>query len=198
MDPQARATFNLKGASILLVERGTMDMDILVQIMVGFGAKNFSKCHTMDEAKAAVAKTEFDLMIIDAVLGDEDGYELVRWIRREAAGANRFAPLIVVSPHTQTSRVARARDCGAHFLIAKPLRPMVLLERILWVAREKRPFVSTERYAGPDRRFKFEGPPPGSAGRRSDDLGDLVGDAKEPNMSQDQIDALMQPQKVSL
>ena len=69
-----------------------------------------------------------------------------------------------------------------------------MLERILWIAREQRPFVA---YAGPDRRFKFDGPPEGGAGRRRDDLSKDVGDAVAPNMSQDQIDALLSVKRVS-
>jgi hypothetical protein len=67
-----------------------------------------------------------------------------------------------------------------------------MLERILWVAREQRGFVACDSYAGPDRRFKFDGPPAGGPGRRRDDLSADVGDAVMPNMSQDQIDALLQ------
>lgn len=199
LDPGSRAKFNLKNASILLVESGSMGMDILVQIMVGFGAKTLHKCETADQARQSVSRIEMDLMIIDAALGDEDGYELVRWIRRECVSDhNRYAPILMIAAHTQANKVTLARDCGAHFVIAKPLTPVVLLERILWVAREQRKMVTTDTYVGPDRRFKFEGPPAGMPGRRKDDLPEELGAAITPNMSQDEIDALMNPRKVSL
>lgn len=35
-------------------------------------------------------------------------------------------------------------------------------------------------------------------GRRSGDLNDEIGAAVEPNMSQDEIDSVMKPQKVSV
>ena len=56
--------------------------------------------------------------------------------------------------------------------VAKPLTPSVVLQRIHWVASDKRQFVDVVdgSYVGPDRRFKFEGPPPGSEGRRETDL----------------------------
>lgn len=198
LNPGSRARFNLKNASIMLVEHGSLGMDILVQIMVGFGAKTLHKCETADEARVTICRTEMDLIIVDALLGDDNGYELVEWMRREAPEPNKFAPMLMLSAHTQASKIARARDCGAHFIIAKPLTPVVLLERILWVAKEQRRFVATDSYIGPDRRFKFEGPPAGTTGRRKDDLPESVGEAKAPNMSQDEIDALMAPRKVTL
>jgi len=196
--PTSRSKFNLKNASVLLVVTGLQSLDVLVQILVGFGAKNFSKCETVGDARESLKKTPFDLIIIDAVIGEEDGYDLMSWVRREAPEINRYVPVIMVSGHTARSKVVKARDCGAHFTVAKPLTPIVLLERILWIAQERRPFVNTDCFAGPDRRFKFTGPPVGSAGRRRDDLSANVGEAKEPNLSQAEIDSLMAPQKVAL
>ncbi len=47
-----------------------------------------------------------------------------------------------------------ARDAGANVVVAKPLSPEILLQRIHWVARESRSFIVAPNYAGPDRRFK--------------------------------------------
>jgi hypothetical protein len=66
------------------------------------------------------------------------------------------------------------------------------------VAKEDRMFVETDSYVGPDRRFKREGPPAGMAGRRKEDLPMELGQATTPNLSQDQIDGMMKPMKVSL
>lgn len=93
--------------------------------------------------------------------------------------------------------VQNARDCGAHYIVKKPLTPVVMLERILWIARESRPFIECDVYVGPERRHKNEGPPNGVP-RRRDDLPPEVGDAQEPNLSQDQVDNLFSSRKVTL
>jgi DNA-binding response OmpR family regulator len=198
LDPDSRSRFNLKNAQIMLVENGSMDMQILVQMLVGFGARNMHKFGTIEEAKLTASKMPLDLIIIGARLPDGDGFDLVKWIRSETAEPNRFAPTLMLSGHTALSKVKRARDCGAHFIIAKPLTPIVLLERIVWIAKEGRPFVEMPIYVGPDRRFKFEGPPVNTTGRRHDDLSADIGDTAAPNMSQEQIDAMMAPRKVAL
>ena len=65
--------------------------------------------------------------------------------------------------------VLRARDCGGHIIVKKPFAPIVMLERIIWVAKEGRPFLFSGEYVGPDRRFRDNGPPDG-VGRRREDL----------------------------
>ena len=74
----------------------------------------------------------------------------------------------------------------------------VLLERILWAAREERQFIECDTYLGPDRRFKNEGPPIGVEGRRRDDLKGELGGPSGTNLSQDQINDMMKPSKVKL
>ena len=103
---------------------------------------------------------------------------------------------MIISGHTQKSKVEKARDCGANFIVAKPLTPKVMIDRVIWVARENRSFIECADYLGPDRRFHSIGPPPNTEGRRSDDLPLEVGEAVEPNLSQDDIDAMLQPKRV--
>jgi DNA-binding response OmpR family regulator len=61
----------------------------------------------------------------------------------------------------------RARDAGANFVLTKPIAPNLLLQRIMWIGRDARPFVELESYVGPDRRFSLDGPPDGAPDRRA-------------------------------
>ncbi len=99
--------------------------------------------------------------------------------------------MILLIGHTQKAHVLHARDCGANAVVAKPLKPDVLYRRIAWLARDIRKFVISDGYTGPDRRFKAIGPPAGTEGRRDTDLSLKVGESSAPNMSQDEIDAML-------
>ena len=124
--------------------------------------------------------------------------DFIEWLRRSRIEPNCFAPVLLTAGHTPSNAVARARDCGAHFVMAKPLTPIAVLERILWIAREGRRFVECDTYMGPDRRFKNEGVPAGMVGRRRDDLQGELGQAETPNMDQEVIDSLMKTRRVEL
>ena len=68
----------------------------------------------------------------------------------------------------EPAHVTKARDCGGHFIVTKPLAPIVVLERIIWIAKGGRAFLLSDNYVGPDRRFG-RNPPADHPRRRHDD-----------------------------
>ena len=165
-----KARINLGKAVVLLLDDSNESLAILVQIVSAFGVKHFHKCSSVDEAKDVAGHCEIDLVLAAAHMREGSGYEFVEWLRRSKAGGNAFAPVILLSGHVQLSHVKSARDCGANFIVAKPVSPAVLLERIVWVARESRPFVGCDSYFGPDRRFKVREPSEEGPRRRREDF----------------------------
>lgn len=169
LDPASRTRFNLDKAAVLLLDDTPIGMSILVQVVTGLGAKKLHRCTSVEMAQEAAANFELDLAIVDAMAPTGAGYDFVRWLRNNAQEPNCYTPVILTTAHTPASDIARARDCGGHIIVKKPIAPIVLLERIVWVAREGRPFLFSGSYVGPDRRFRDDGPPDG-AGRRREDV----------------------------
>ncbi|HSV01944.1 MAG TPA: response regulator [Phenylobacterium sp.] len=177
LDASSRARFNLEKASILLLDDTPMGMSILVQIVTGLGAKQLHRCTSIEMAQEVAQTHEIDLAVVDALAPSGQGYDFVQWLRRETQEPNCYAPVLITTAHTPTGDIVRARDAGGHFIIKKPLAPIVLLERIIWVARASRPFLFSGTYVGPDRRFRDDGPPDG-VGRRREDLAKAEAEAK--------------------
>lgn len=194
--PSAR--INLERATVLVLDDNGASLDILSQVVSGFGVKQLYRAETVADAQAFIRTKTFDLIISDVQMPVTDGIEFIEWLRREGGETNRYIPVILVTGHTRTSQIFKLRDAGSNYVVAKPITPKVLLERIFWVAREERQFIECDSFIGPDRRFKHEGPPPGTDGRRKDDLPAEVGDAQTPNMSDDEIANLMRPAKVQI
>lgn len=198
LTPQPIAKFNLGATNIMVLEGALSEMDLYVQILSGFGAKNIHRCMNRKEADEVLAKQEIDLIVVDAKLPDGgDGYDFVKSLRRKRnAPKLSLIPVLMIAGHTPASKVAMARDCGAHFVVRKPVRPDLLLERILWIAQESRPFVECDAYVGPERRFQYLGPPDG-VGRRRDDLSAEVGESTTPDMDQDMVDQMFKARRVA-
>lgn len=188
---------DLRSARVLCVDETVQGLDILAQILMGFGVQNVVRAQFSDDARDLLTSQIFDLVLVDAGKAG-DGYELIYWLRRTNLQPNRYAPVLVLSGYTPKSQVEFARDAGSSFVVTKPISARTLLDRIFFVARANRPFIESSSYVGPDRRFKNDGVPAGGPGRRANDLSTEVGDAREPNMSQDEIDNLMKPQRVAL
>jgi CheY-like chemotaxis protein len=186
------------GAAEVLIACGDADgLEILAQMFAGFGVHTPRRCSTAVDAMQVIGEREINLHVIDATLADVDGCELIRWLRR-CGSPNAWAPVILITGHTTPSQVQKARNAGASFIVRKPVPPLVMMQRIVWLMKDKRNFVTSDGYCGPDRRVRALGPPLGQKGRRHDDLSVEVGEATTPNLDQDQIDALFQPKAVSV
>jgi len=189
---------NLARSNVLLIDDNPQALEVLASIFRGFGVLRQVKCGSAAEAQTILRSREIDLIVCDTVMPDMDGYDFVRWLRREGPEEARFSPVIMLTGHAARSTVESSRDCGANFIVSKPFTPEVLLQRIYWVAKDERAMVRSDTYVGPDRRFRNIGPPLGVKGRRKDDLSTHVGMAKDPNMDQDEIDMLLKPQRAAL
>lgn len=165
----AHLRINLEASTILLVDPNTLTLEVMSSVFYGLGAKDRIKCMRLDDAKQILAAQRVDLLFLDAGFPNGSAFEFMRWLRREAPEPTCYTPTILVTGHSTRSLVRKARDAGAHFVVAKPLTMGVLLNRVAWIAYEKRPFVKHDIYAGPDRRWKNKGAPIGESSKRATD-----------------------------
>jgi DNA-binding response OmpR family regulator len=194
----AESKINLKSAAIMLIDPSPRSMKILAQIFLGFEVTAPLMFTKAEDALAALQQKDVDLILVEAEMPGMDGFAFTRALRRSTLETNRMAPVIITSGHAPVGKIVGARDCGANFFLLKPLDPRGLLKRIAWIAATERAFIETKGYVGPDRRSQRLGPPPGTSGRRKDDLPAQVGDPTSPNLSQDDIEDLFKPQRAVL
>jgi len=189
---------DLATAKILVVGEKASELDIVAQMLMGFGVSSIQRAPSSEEGVRAATRQRFDLALVESGTQAAGGYDFVEGVRRHDDPQYKYMPIILLCGHLRKSDFERARDCGASFLLTKPLSPQVLFDRIIWLARDKRRFVECSTYTGPDRRIKAYGPPAGMNGRRHDDLSGHVGEAKGENLSQDAVDDFFSPKKVAL
>jgi len=136
----------------LVIEDSAHMRRILRTLLNGFGAREVYEAE--DGASGLEAFTHFmpDIVIVDWVMPIFDGLELAQMIRQPGANANPYVPIIMLTGHSDKTRVMVARDAGITEFLAKPISAKSLYERILNVVAKPRPFVKTKTYFGPDRR----------------------------------------------
>ena len=188
---------NLEHSSVLLIDDNQQALDMLGSVVQGFGVREQIKLGSATEAVKLLSERNVDLIIIDCNDPEMDSYAFTRWLRRQGEPL-KYTPVIMVTGHASQNKVQEGRDCGVSFVVVKPITPKVLLKRVIWLALDEREFIECPTYVGPDRRVRNYGPPLGERGRRKGDLSAHIGIAKEENMDQADIDALLKPQKVHL
>ena len=191
--PELDARVYFGGLNVLLVEANELESEILANVFTGFKVRSATRMRSTIEAQNHLDRDAAQLVIVGSNHPEDgpDEYDFIRWIRRSKLPTVRTTAVILLAGHTLQSNVMRGRDCGANFVIAKPITPKILYDRVVWLAKDARAFVESPSYVGPDRRFQKIGPPSGTEGRRRDDLSLLVGEAKAPNLSQSEIDAML-------
>jgi DNA-binding response OmpR family regulator len=110
-----------------------------------------------------------------------DGIEFVRKIRRAPESPNRCVPILMVTGHTERSRIEAGRDAGVTEFLAKPFTAQSLVGRIAKLVERPRLFVQCEAYFGPDRRRRGAISPNGPR-RRRDDPPEIVEVEQTPQM----------------
>ena len=191
----SRHIINIAGLSFLLADPNPHPSAIVHGILRGFGATRVIEVRTVQDAIQVLTDQKIDLMLVDPALDKGAGLAFVRSIRQDPNNPCRTMPILVITGDTRTSTVRAARDCGANMVVAKPMSPASLYERLVWVAFHPRSFAESSAYFGPDRRFKIEGLPDGS-GRRTGDNEAVVAADEGPTLSQNEIDSLLQTARV--
>ena len=82
---------------------------------------------------AAVRETVPDLVILDVMLPDEDGYQILGRLRETAA--TRTVPVIMVTAKTSEIDVVKGLDHGADDYLCKPFGIMEFISRVKAVLR---------------------------------------------------------------
>ncbi len=145
------AVFNLTDAVVMVVDDSPFSQEVTLQALLGFGIRVKFAVKTPAEAMEILKLQPIDLLLVDCEM---DGHDLVRWLRRSGLEPNAYVPIIMTAGHVRRSKVSDVRDCGANYLVTKPFSAAVVLQRILWVARDNRPFLEAGSYSGPDRRYQ--------------------------------------------
>lgn len=110
--------------SVMILED---DKDLAAGIQLALEGDNleFTLFGTIEEARDAVSKKHFDLLIIDINLPDGNGLQFCKEIRK----SSRVAILLLTAKDTELDIVA-GLESGADDYIAKPFHLMVLRARI--------------------------------------------------------------------
>jgi CheY-like chemotaxis protein len=159
--------------SVLIVDDNAHMRRILATIMRGFGCTDMREANDGAEALEFMRGRQFDLALVDMNMQPIDGVEFVTMVRRSPDSPSPMLPIIMVTGHTERSKVAAARDAGATEFVAKPVTAIALLQRIQSIVMRPRVFVKARNYVGPDRRRRDDPAYKGAKRRTADESLDL-------------------------
>ena len=131
-DRRAPNIVTLDGLSVLLVEDNDLNREIAEFVLFNAGAK----VTCVDDGNEVVSAFEqsdagtYDLILMDIMMPNMDGYEATRAIRslaREDAGT---IPIVAMSANAFTEDKVRCREAGMDEHLAKPIDSQKLIEAL--------------------------------------------------------------------
>ena len=164
-----------RNLSVLIVEDNVHMLRILATMVRGFGFDEVHMVQDPDEALEIIKSNVIDLMFIDYRMPVLDGIEFTQLVRNSEDSPNPYVPIIMVTAHSEPSKVRAARDAGVTEFCCKPINATTLYSRIVSVVNKPRDFIRSPSYFGPDRRRRddpaYRGPE-----RRKDRMEDMEAD----------------------
>lgn len=137
---------------MLLVDDNAKMRHLLRCLLRAGGVSRISEAGSVAEALNILGSTSIGLLLVDWKMQPIDGLAFTRMLRQGPDSPNAFVPILMLTAHTEASRVAAARDAGVTGFVKKPISARVLFERVNAALTDTRDFVRTADFFGPDRR----------------------------------------------
>jgi len=161
---------NLERVKIMVLDDSIHMIHIIKALLRGFGCKQIVEVRDAGEAFDRLKTETVDIIISDWQMDMLDGIDFVKLVRNSTDSTHRYVPIIMLTAHSDRSKVMAARDAGVNEFCCKPVTAKELFRKILAIIEQPRPFIKTTSYFGPDRRRKsddkYTGPERRSQSRR--------------------------------
>ena len=133
--------------AILLVED---DPSLIELVRYNLEAADFDVAVEMDGdgGLMAIRERDFDLVILDWMMPNMSGIEVVRQIRR--MNDKRATPVIMLTARGEETDKIRGLDAGADDYVVKPFSPAELVSRVRALLRRSAPDMGGETFAYED------------------------------------------------
>jgi len=150
-NPRPRAELKLDGINVVLYDHKHNIRAIVRSTLDGIGFRLIHQCRSPREVRETIERIVPDLLILDL---DEDFRavcDLIHDIRYERLGTNPFLVIIGMSWHPEARLIESALEAGTDDLVRKPVSARLLAERITNLVHNRKDFVATPEYVGPQR-----------------------------------------------
>jgi DNA-binding response OmpR family regulator len=116
---------------IAVLEDDPVQAGFLIQTLTAAG----HTCHEFSKGRAlvhALRRQTFDLLVLDWMIPDLSGEEVLRWVR---GNVSDYLPVIFITARNRETDMTSMLDAGADDYVIKPVSASVLLSRVAALLR---------------------------------------------------------------
>lgn len=127
----------LKGVSVLIVDDELETRELLVEVLSRCGAEVRASSSAHD-ALEALQSWKADVLISDIGMPGEDGYDLIRQVRKMDADHGGCIPAVALTAYARGEDRIRALSAGFQMHVSKPVEPVELAAVVASFAWQRR------------------------------------------------------------
>ncbi len=158
-----QCSLDLSALSVLVIDDSDHMRSILKSILLAFRIRRVFEARDGADGLYMATAWRPDIILCDWLMRPLNGGEFITILRSDQDPAIAATPAVLVSAYTSKAVILKAIQLGFHEVLAKPVAPVALYQRLERLVRDDRPFSGR----APDCGFR-PGARQGSAtGRRS-------------------------------
>jgi two-component system chemotaxis response regulator CheY len=145
---------DLSEFNVLIADPSAYSSSLAHSILRALGIHRVTEARDANAAFNVLTEQRVDALMCDMKLPPDGGIAFIHSIRMNPDNSQRTLPILLMTGDTRAGEIKRARDSGADLVVAKPMSPATLQERLTWLAFHPRKFVETKSYFGPERGYR--------------------------------------------
>ncbi len=135
MTPESQTVSDDMAARVLIVEDHPMIAE-LVETRLRIEGMHPRKCLGGREAIAVLQQDDFDLVILDIMMPEVDGYEVFKFVRSQ--DRTRHLPVIFLTAKSTQEDIEKGLALGADYYITKPFSGADLVRKVTLLLERQR------------------------------------------------------------
>jgi two-component system chemotaxis response regulator CheY len=142
----------IRSAKVLIVDDEFYMRKVVRTLLLSMGTSDVHDAGDGESGLLAISALDPDVVILDWQMAGMNGPEFVRRLRAPDAFAFPNVPIIMLTGHSEHSRVVEAMRLGVREFLVKPVSGKALHERLASVLMNPRPMVRRGDEYGPAPR----------------------------------------------
>ena len=147
---------DLSRVHVLVLDDNQNFVSIMKSILRGFGVRHIYDERDASQAMELIEHHSIDIAFVDLKMPIFSGLEFAKLVRNAENTSNRQLPIVLVTGNASRSTIADAINAGIEEVLAKPVSPKSVYDRLVRLLQEAYEYVEVDGYFGPCRRRKAD------------------------------------------
>ncbi len=143
---------SLETARVVHVDSEAPSRALLEDTLRDIGFRKITSCDNLGQFIVILGIEKPDLVFVDIDAEPDKAFQAIRDIRKGEAGENAFMVTVALTQKPELEAVRAALNAGLDDLVVKPVTARALRQRVVNQIEDRKEFIATDDYVGPDRR----------------------------------------------